>query len=401
MPIRHARTAMGAALALMASTHLALALDAEDFAGKLIAAYSAQGTTVHYSKVTAQGDRVTIEGMAFDIPSEWEDLEVGDIVFEGVREDGSGGFKVASVTRDSFEFPFGKVRITLADLVITDLRIPGSVDMKTFDKTLFFNTATTGPLTVQFDGAEFFRLSSSRSTNVLDSSAQNYDFDLQLDGLEVDPAQLENADFAQTLTLLGYEKFRGNASIAGHWNAQTGEFSLSEAALTLDDVGRLETKFSVTGYTLDVLDGMQKMSKQVAQNAETAKNDPQADQALMLATMGLMQQLNFQNLSLRFEDASLTNKVLDFLAAQRGTTRELTVQGLKGMLPFALLRLQNPEFQQRVTSAVGAFLDSPESIEISAKPDTPLPFAAVAGSAMTAPQTLPDILNVTVTAGEQ
>ena len=76
------------------------------------------------------------------------------------------------------------------------------------------------------------------------------------------------------------------------------------------------------------------------------------------------------------------------------------IQGLKGTLPFALAAVQNADFQQQVSSAAGAFLDNPESIEIAMEPGSPLSFAVITGSAISAPQTLPEVLGVIVKANE-
>mgnify|MGYP001815917781 FL=1 len=88
------------------------------------------------------------------------------------------------------------------------------------------------------------------------------------------------------------------------------------------------------------------------------------------------------------------------VAGQQGMTRDQMVQGLQGMLPFALAQLQNPEFQQHVSEAVGVYLSDPKNIEISARPSGPMPFASLAGAAMTAWQSLPEMLNVQVMANQ-
>lgn len=65
-----------------------------------------------------------------------------------------------------------------------------------------------------------------------------------------------------------------------------------------------------------------------------------------------------------------------------------------------LSMLNNPEFQAKVAGAATAFLKDPKSLSASAMPGTPVPFAQILGTAMMAPQSLPDILGVTITANQ-
>ena len=137
--------------------------------------------------------------------------------------------------------------------------------------------------------------------------------------------------------------------------------TLSDYAMTLNDVGRLGMSFSISGYTLDFVKGLQELQKNMAGK----EGDAKAQQAMGLAAMGMMQQLTFNNLAVRFDDASLANKVLDMVASQQGMSRDQMVQGLQAMLPFALGQLNNPEFKKSVTEAVSLYLSNPRNIQVA------------------------------------
>ena len=155
-------------------------------------------------------------------------------------------------------------------------------------------------------------------------------------------------------------------------------------------------KLAISGLSLEFAKGLQELTQQF----EGKEDDPKSQQAMGIAALGMLQQLSLYHVSLRFDDASLTNRILDAFAKQRGIDREQMIQGLKGTLPFALAAVQNADFQQQVSSAAGAFLDNPESIEIAMEPGSPLSFAVITGSAISAPQTLPEVLGVIVKANE-
>jgi hypothetical protein len=73
---------------------------------------------------------------------------------------------------------------------------------------------------------------------------------------------------------------------------------------------------------------------------------------------------------------------------------------LKGMTPIVLAQYNIPKLQTMVSEAVNTFLDNPGSFTISAQPANPVPFPMIMGAAMGAPNTLPEVLGVTVEANQ-
>lgn len=394
MRARPLKAGLATGLVLLVSTQLSHAIDADDFAKKFVAAYASGGMTIEYSGVTESGGNVTMQGVTVGMEGEDGSVTLGDVAFDGVSEDGSGGYLVEALKEDSIAISNDEVSFSLSNLVINNLRIPAEAKMETLDDVMWYDSASTGPMVVNVDGADVFKIASSTTSINRASDDSQMDFEVRMDGLGIDLSKVEDAQAKQAIDSMGYGYVNGDLVINGLWAPPTGELTLNEYALTLDDVGRLDLQFSISGYTMEFVQGLQKMQEQMA------SGDEQAQQAMGLAALGLMQQLTFNSLSLRFDDASVTNKILDMVASQQGMTREQMVQGLQGMLPFALAQLQNPEFQQHVSEAVGAYLADPKNIEISAKPSGPMPFASLAGAAMTAWQSLPEMLNVQVTANQ-
>ena len=76
--------------------------------------------------------------------------------------------------------------------------------------------------------------------------------------------------------------------------------------------------------------------------------------------LGLMQQLTFHGATVRFDDDSLTGKVLDYVAEQQGTKPKDIANQAKAIVPFLLAQLNNPELMQSVTGAVGEISRRPE-----------------------------------------
>ena len=169
-----------------------------------------------------------------------------------------------------------------------------------------------------------------------------------------------------------------------------------EYAFDFANVGRLAVAFDLSGYTLDFMKSVQEAMKAV----ETNPNKEEANQAMGLSMMGLIQQLTFNSASIRFDDATITKRVLDYIGSQQGTTGDQLAQSLKGMVPLMMAQLNVPELQNQVSSAVNTYLDAPKSLTISAEPANPVPFPMIIGAAMGAPNTVPGVLGVKVTAND-
>jgi len=396
MLVQHVRTGLFAGLALAVSTQWAVALDANDFAKKLTQAYAVGGAELTFDEATVDGDTITLKNLSMKVPGEEQGMALGDMVFDGVKEDGSGGYNVASATEENFTISEDDFSFSIKDIRLENLYVPAESTADTINNLFYYDRATTGPLVMTVEGRDIFKMSSSETKMSKNSDGSGLGFDARVAGLEIDLSDIDDPQAQQVINGMGYQNLAGDMTMKGSWQLASGEIALDEYALTLNDVGRLDLQFSISGYTLEFIRGLQQLQEQMAGKEDDAK----AQQAMGFAMLGMMQQLTLNGLSIRFDDASLTNKVLDMVASQQGTSREQMVQGLQAMLPFVLGRLKNPEFQKTVTEAASLYLADPKNIEISAAPENPLPFAAVAGSVMTAPETLPNVLNVTVKANQ-
>lgn len=396
MLVQHVRTGLFAGFALAASTQWAVALDADDFAKKLTQAYAVGGAELSFDEATVDGDTITLKNLSMKVPGDEQGMALGDMVFNGVKEDGSGGYNVASATEENFTISEDDFSFSIKDIRLENLYVPAESTADTINNLFYYDRATTGPLVMTVEGRDIFKMSSSETKMSKNSDGTGLGFDARVAGLEIDLSDIDDPQAQQVINGMGYQNLAGDMTMKGSWQLASGEIALDEYALTLNDVGRLDLQFSISGYTLEFIRGLQQLQEQMAGKEDDAK----AQQAMGFAMLGMMQQLTLNGLSIRFDDASLTNKVLDMVASQQGTSREQMVQGLQAMLPFVLGRLKNPEFQKTVTEAASLYLADPKNFEISAAPENPLPFAAVAGSVMTAPETLPNVLNVTVKANQ-
>jgi hypothetical protein len=130
--------------------------------------------------------------------------------------------------------------------------------------------------------------------------------------------------------------------------------------------------------------------------------DPQSQEAQaaqMMMGMEMLQGLTLAGLSVRYDDASLAGKTLDFLATQQGVERAQLVEGLKASLPQMLAGTGVAALNDVVVAPVSAFLDNPQSLEIAVAPASPTTLLVLTAAAAN-PAGLLSMLGLTVTANQ-
>jgi hypothetical protein len=110
----------------------------------------------------------------------------------------------------------------------------------------------------------------------------------------------------------------------------------------------------------------------IAALAELQKADPGKPEA-MNALMPQFMAAQISRVEFRFEDASITRKVLPMIAAMQGMDEATFIANAGAMAQLGLAELKNPEFTQKAVAAISAFLNDPRSITVKAMPPAPVP----------------------------
>jgi hypothetical protein len=208
----------------------------------------------------------------------------------------------------------------------------------------------------------------------------------------------------QTVTSDGYEStWDGDpATGAGTFTSKLGNvvipasvIALMDPSSTLKNLGYGDLTFDISGggkYTVDAENmgidlnfavagkemGAFKFALAadkipIAAYAEMQKAQATGKEPDFNALMPQLQAVTFGGVSLRFEDASITKKILPMVAAMAGTPDEAAfVANAGAMVQMGLMQLNNPEFTTKVVGAVNAFLKDPKSITVAAKPSAPV-----------------------------
>lgn len=370
----------------------AFAQSADEVAARLKAMFEKQGVQASWDDVSGSGSSVMLQGVTMSAPGEQEEIAIGDLDLEDVRQDGET-IIVGTLTLPTYSFSGEGVEVDMSDMSISGLRLPPQDTTDTISDIAVYDSADIGSLNVSYAGKDVFSLQQLH-TEMTGGDGTPFAFSGAAERFSADLSSIEDAKTKAALASAGYETLAGTFEMAGSWDPQSGRLSLDQYDIAVDDAGTLGFTFEITGYTPQFIAALREMQTKMAET------EGQDNSAQGMAMLGLMQQLNLHGATLRFDDNTLTQKVLQYFASQQGAQPADIANQAKAVLPFAMMQVGNPELTAEVSAAVNAFLDNPESLEIRVEPENPLPFAMIAASAMTAPTSLPQQLGVGVSAND-
>lgn len=387
---------LAAGTTLIALSAPALALDGNDLVKKLNSAlYMQQGAGIVPGSVEVNGSSITLRNSRFEAGTGQGSLPLGTIEMEGVEED-AGGYTIDSISFENVAFEQDGTEITASDMVMSGVTVPAETTGNSLNSVLLYEEASTGPMEVKVRGKSVASIGSSKLTTEVSEDAKKVDFDLQVADIKADLATIEAPSTKQTVIDLGLSSLNGKISMVGSWDLEPGTLAIEEYAFDFANIGRLDVAFSLSGYTLDFV----RSANETAKAMEANPNKQEAEQAANLAMLGLMQRLTFNSAMIRFADDGITERALDVVGKQQGTSGDQLAQMIKAMTPIVLAQYNVPELQNMLSQAVNTYLDNPGSLTITAQPQNPVPFPMILGAGMGAPNTLPEVLGVTVKAND-
>jgi hypothetical protein len=373
----------------------AFALDGQDLLKKINAAYTLQGGTLAADGVDVDGTTVTLKNASFK-PNSGAALPIGEITLTGVEEDEDGGYYIEEAAFPDINTTNDGATLTATDLTLGGISIPADPKGEGLDSMLLYESAHSGPVKVVKDGAEVFSLGGSDVNLTLREDESGFDFDGAFKSLKADLTKASDPQSKEAIDKLALQHINGDITMKGAWELTPGTIDVSEFAFDFTNIGKLNLAFKISGYTMSFVKSLQEAAKQ----AEANQNKEEAQQAFGLSMLGLMQQLSFESAQIRFDDASITKRALDFAGSQQGMSGKQMADSLKAMTPIMLAQLNIPELQNAVSASVSTFLDDPKSLTVRAAPAKPVPLPMIMGAAMGAPNTLPEVLGVKVSAND-
>ncbi len=386
------------ALVVVAFTPSAFALDGADFADKMFGMFSAGRLDISYADASVSGDTVTISGVTLTPPDEDPVQVPGDLVFTGVSEAGDGGYTAQRGTMDDFTIPGEDADVTFANLVVENLHVPPKPFADPLENMHLYEKVSVGPVTVHDDSGEIVSIGSISINNAPGDNDKTISGTFDVSEITADLASKADEEVKPVLTQFGLETLHGNLHSAYKWDLGSGDLEVTQAALQIDNVGKLDSSVHLRGYDLDLISQMQQIQADLGDKTQTTPDEQEAANEKVGQLM--LDNLALAGASLRFDDDSVTKKALEMLAAQNGATPEVMAMGFAAMAPAFAKQFGAPaDLQKQISQAAATFMADPQNLEIRAAPAEPVPFKDLAAAAET-PGEVTKMLNLTITANQ-
>jgi hypothetical protein len=384
MRINHtARLLLLSGVATTALMGPAMALEAQAFVDRVAQVYKTIGYEFTFGEASLDGDTITVDGVTVGFSPEAGVEPVTfdtEITFSGVVEGADGSYTAASVSIPDIDTEFASApepvgRLTVSDVSAEGLYLPAGETIPAVALLQLVQSISTGPLSVTRDGVEVISVESmeaSTTFNPAQGSADLVDLSsvLAISGIWLDLSTVgeEDAAAGAVIEALGITTISGDITQDMTWAMADGHIVLNEFLFDFADLGALGLTADLTGLTPAILDQIYAMQAGMGTGGEMTEEQAQAQ---MMQGMALMQGVSIVGASVRYDDASLAGKLLDFFAAQSGADRATFVEGLKAMLPAMIAESGIPALNDVVVPPVSAFLDDPQSLEVKVAPPSP------------------------------
>ena len=399
-------TLRAAAFLLLAATALTAPAQAQDVPPVVSAIFKSWETqlraTPAYDKIeTDSSGKVTISNLVATVgaqdPSTSMKLSIGSIALENIAAEADGLIVVGSATfsdtKMEFTGPDNKsfvIQVPKSGAEDWYVAVPGDnpTPMQAFRSTMAIaKRMTSGEITITAEGQTLTAkgIETAWSGDPVTGAGKTT---MSFNDIIVPESAIAMIDPTGQLKALGYSDITLNASGEGEFTVAGDSFGMSgTVGLSGKDMAGFTFSYGASDVPIAVMTEMQAAQK---------SGRPPDFNRLMPQLMNV----SLSGLTIRFEDASITKKVLPLIARMQGMDEAAMVANAGAMMQLSLMQLRNQAFTDQVVAAVNAFLKDPKSFTVSFSPAAPVKVQELMMLDPANPGAAVDVLGISVTAND-
>jgi hypothetical protein len=353
-----------------------------------------------YKNLTTDGDAVTIEGLAAAMPMPEGGngggfaLAVGKIELKGVADQGNGIFRIATATYSDLKVDVGNP----AQGQGLSVTIPNGTSEGWYVKALGDNPTPADTFRASMNIAHKstsgqITFTAAGQSVTADGYEMTWDGDVQtgagkstfkIANIAIPESVIAMMDPGGTLKQIGYTSLAFDLGGEGKFDVATDKLGFDfDMFYAGKDMGTLKLGAAAGEIPMVLMSELQKQEG----------GDPSK-------FMPLVQGIQVSRLAFRFEDQSITKRLLPFAAKMQGMDEQTLVATAGAAVQLGLTQLKNPGFTEKVVAAVNAYLKDPRSFTIVAKPAQPVTVMQVMSLDPSNPGAAIDQLGVSVSAND-
>ena len=223
----------------------------------------------------------------------------------------------------------------------------------------FANKITSGPISITSSG-QTIGIDSIDTTWNGDPATGAGKFTLKVNNVAIPAATLALFDTGNVWKQLGYNGLNLDVATDGDLTASGDSLGYAfNLSLSGRNIGSLSLSAAVDNLP-------------VAAYAQMLK-DQMAGKGIDFAGMSpQLQGVEIKGGSVRFDDASITKKMLPVVAAMQGMDEKVLLASIPPTVQLTLVQLQNEALTKQAVDAVTRFLADPKSLMVAIKPAAPM-----------------------------
>jgi len=325
-----------------------------------------------YESLKADGGNVTITNLTLTKDAKDNDpglsVKTARVDFTGITDQGNSLWQIGKAT-----FTNTSVQMTGKDAALSATipaasaegwyirAVPATPTPKDelLSSLTFANKMTSGPITINATG-QTLTIDSIDTIWNGDPNTGAGKFSLKVNNLAVPQTTVALFDTGSVWKQLGYDGL--NFDIATDGDLTSNGDTLGYAfnlSLAGRNIGALSLSAAVDNLP-------------VAAYAQMLKDQTAGKGIDFAALSPQLQNVDIKGGSLRFDDASITRKILPLAAAMQGMDEKVLLASIPPTIQLTLVQLQNEALTKQAVDAVTAFLADPKSLMLSIKPAAPM-----------------------------
>jgi hypothetical protein len=351
-----------------------------------------------YDAINDDGGSIVIDGLKAQMSQEGQQgsvsLTIGKMTLSGVSDQGDGLFEIANAQYADTKVDIvaeGQIAVSVPQIAVEGWYVKAAgedaspADVFRASMNVARKTSS-GPITLEAAGMTFTS-DGYLATWDGDPATGAGKAEFKLANVLIPENVLATMDTSGMLKQLGYSSL--SFDVGGN-----GEVSVAEENFGFDfdifyagkDMATIKIGAGAGAIPFALISELQGMEG-------NAQPDPSK-------LMPLVQGISISRVKMRFEDQSITKKILPMIAAMQGMDEATLKQSAGAIVQLGLAELKNPAFTAQVVAAVNAYLNDPRSITVLAKPAQPVTVQQLMQLDPANPGAAIDQLGVSVTAND-
>lgn len=353
----------------------ALALDGQDFGEKLANVMTYAGAKMNFSSAKVEGQSVILEGINFEMDTKTPVKFDTRLVFDGVSETGDGGYTAQSARMDDVDISEDNFSFSLKNIVFNGISIVADPASDPLSGMSLYKSMSAGPALVRVDGKQAAEVELIEASTDFSAGRTMASSKYNVTGIHIDPSALDDPQAAGMLAAYGLTTIDATITGSGVWNLESGDFELTQNALDVAKVGKINFTGAITGYDLELVRKMMDLQRNYV-NGDKSDAQTQAYETEILDLF--VSRLALLKAAIRYDDSGLVPFILQMMASQADMPQSSMGGFYGGMAAAMAAQAGLPEdLQTQVMEAVSAFFTNPKNITIAVNPEAPVAFSSM------------------------